>query len=239
MNNNEYQQPRREVNSQASGLSAFMSRVFGYMGVAVLVSAIVAVLAGVVFANQYFGFLAANRWFMWVLIIAELGLVMGSNFQANRNPTAGLVMLMGFAAVNGLMLSTIFIQYASATIFSAFFASAAIFGGMSFYGATTHRDLSRIGTQMGFALFGVIIVSLINLFLRSSIISFVFSFIIVGIFVVLTAWDTQRMRRVYEQYGNQVSLGGLAIQGALQLYLDFINIFINILQIFGYGGNRN
>lgn len=239
MNNNEYQQPRREVNSQASGLSAFMSKVFGYMGAAVLVSAVVAVLAGVVFANQYFGFLAANRWFMWVLIIAELGLVMGSSFQANRNPTAGLAMLMGFAAINGLMLSTIFIQYASATIFSAFFASAAIFGGMSFYGATTHRDLSRIGTQMGFALFGVIIVSLINLFLRSSIISFVFSFVIVGIFVVLTAWDTQRMRRVYEQYGNQVSLGGLAIQGALQLYLDFINIFINILQIFGYGGNRN
>lgn len=240
MNNNEYQQPRREVNVQASGLSAFMSRVFGYMGLAVLVSAVVAILAGVVYQKQYFSFLAANSWFMWVLIIAEFGLVIGSSFQARRSASAGLVMLLGFAAINGLMLSTIFLAYTSATIFSAFFASAAIFGGMAVYGMTTHRDLSRIGTQMIFALFGVIVVSLINMFLHSSVISYVFSFVIVGIFVVLTAWDTQRMRRIYEQYGNQVALGGLAIQGAFQLYLDFINIFIYVLQIFGFsGGNRN
>ncbi|KRL57414.1 MULTISPECIES: Bax inhibitor-1/YccA family protein [Furfurilactobacillus] len=239
MNNNEYQQPRREVNSQASGLSAFMSKVFGYMGGAVLISAIVAVLAGVVFQQQYFSFIAANRWFPIVLVVAEFGLVIGTSFKANRSAAAGLTMLFGFAAINGLMLSSIFLQYASATIFSAFFASAAIFGGMAFYGSTTHRDLTKIGTQAMFALIGILIVSLINIFLRSSFISFIFSFVIVAVFVVLTAWDTQRMRKIYEQYGNQISLSGLAVQGAFQLYLDFINIFIYILQIFGYGSNRN
>ncbi|MGV0167121.1 Bax inhibitor-1/YccA family protein [Furfurilactobacillus sp. WILCCON 0119] len=239
MNNNEYQQPRREVNVSASGLSAFMTKVFGYMGGAVLVSAIVALLAGKVFATQYFNFLSANHWFTWVLVIAEFGIVISSSFSAQQNESTGVARLMGFALVNGLMLSTIFLIYANATIMAAFVASAVIFGGMAVYGSTTHRDLTKIGTQMVFALIGVIVVSLINLWLRSSLISYVFSFVIVGIFVVLTAWDTQKMKRIYEQYGNQVDLGGLAAQGALQLYLDFINIFLYVLQIFGYGSNRD
>ena len=233
------EQQRKEVNTFAPDLSSFMTRVFGYMGLAVLVSAVTAIMAGVVFKTAYMSFLATHSWFSFLLIILEFALVFGTSFSVNRGLAKSLLLLFSFALVNGLMLSTIFMAYTTANIFSSFIAAAVIFGGMSIYGMITHRDLSRIGTQATFALFGVIVVTIINMFLKSSMVTYIFSYIIIAIFIILTAWDVQRMRQIYENYGSQYDINGLAVQGSLQLYLDFINIFLYVLEIFGFSNNRN
>jgi len=146
---------------------------------------------------------------------------------------------MVYAVVTGAVFSIYTLMYNNTSIAGAFVSSAAVFLTMATIGVTTKRDLTKIGTQASAALIGLIVAMLINIFLQSSLIAMIFSFVAVIIFAALTAWDTQRMKKMYLKYGDQVSTTGLAVNGALQLYLDFVNLFLQLLQIFGLFGGRD
>jgi FtsH-binding integral membrane protein len=146
--------------------------------------------------------------------------------------------LISFAVIEGLFFGIIVTAYTGADVTMAFVGAAAVFISMTAIGTVTKRDLSRIGTQALAALIGLVVVSIINIFLQSAMIQFVFSFIGVIIFTALTAWDAQKFKRLYVQTAGQVNENNLAMMGALQLYLDFINLFISLLNIFG-GFNKN
>jgi FtsH-binding integral membrane protein len=139
-----------------------------------------------------------------------------------------------FAALNGLSLGSIFLVYTSASIVKTFFITASTFGAMSIYGHTTKKDLTAAGSFAYMGLIGLVIASLINIFLRSAALDFAVSFIGVGVFTILTAYDTQKLKSIYyAMNGNTARAGNIAVYGALTLYLDFINLFIMLLHFFG------
>jgi FtsH-binding integral membrane protein len=139
-----------------------------------------------------------------------------------------------FAVFTGLSLGSIFLVYTSASIVKTFFITASTFGAMSIYGHTTRKDLTSLGSFAYMGLIGLVIASLINIFLRSAALDFAVSFIGVGIFTILTAYDTQKLKSIYyAMNGNTARAGNIAIYGALTLYLDFINLFIMLLHFFG------
>ena len=142
------------------------------------------------------------------------------------------------AIVYGVTFAFIAGIYTGQDIASAFVASATVFVVMAILGTATKKDLSRWGSYASAALIGLIVAMLINMFLKSSAANYIFSFIAVIIFTILTAWDAQRMKQIYENYSGQVSVDGLAVAGALALYLDFVNLFLQFLQIFGFS-DRN
>lgn len=216
-------------------VSSVMKRVYGKMTLGLLVTAITALLAASSMAYQ--NFLAANHWFQWVLVIAEFGIVIGISSGLNRlaSATASLLFYL-FAVVNGLMLCALLYVYSPTAIAKTFFITAGMFGAMSIYGYCTNRDLSRWGSLLFMALIGLIIASLANLFFHSSGLSTIISFAGVLIFVGLTAWDTQQIKTMASMM-PEASAGRLATLGALSLYLDFINLFLYLLRIFG--GNRD
>ncbi len=234
MNNFFSQEPqRREVNTDAIGLNRFLTRMYGNMALAVLVSALTAYLSMTTFRAVVFSFFAAHTGMVWLVLLLPIALSMGIGFSAQRNPVGSFIMLMATAVIYGFVFALIAGAYTGANIAAAFLSSAVIFVYLAIYGTVTKRDLSRAGSQASAALIALIIAMVINMFLQSPAITYIFSFIAVIIFVVLTAWDAQKMKNIYLQYGDQVSASGLAVMGALQLYLDFINLFIQLLQIFG------
>ena len=174
---------------------------------------------------------------MWIFIIAEFALVFGISGGINRMKSSTATMLFYlFAVVNGFMLSTIFLAYSITAIVKAFFITAGTFGAMTVYGYSTNRDLSRMGSLLFMALIGLIIASLVNIFLKSSGFDFIISILGVLIFVGLTAWDTQQIKTMISTMPG-ASAAKIATLGALSLYLDFINLFLYILRLFG--GNRD
>lgn len=225
-------EPRREVNVRA-GLNAFLGRMYGYMSLSVLVSAFVAYLTMVPFRAAVMGFTAAHTGMVWLILLLPIALSMGISFSATRNPVGSFVMLMVVAIIYGFEFSLISMAYTTANIAAAFLSSSVVFITMALMGTFTRRDLSRAGSHAFAALIALMIAYIINMFLRSAAITYVFSFVAVIIFTVLTAWDAQKMKAIYVNYGSETSIGGLAVLGALQLYLDFINLFISFLQIFG------
>lgn len=225
-------EPRREVNVRA-GLNAFLGRMYGYMSLSVLVSAFVAYLTMVPFRAAVMGFTAAHTGMVWLILLLPIALSMGISFSATRNPVGSFVMLMVVAIIYGFEFSLISMAYTTANIAAAFLSSSAVFITMALMGTFTRRDLSRAGSHAFAALIALMIAYIINMFLRSAAITYVFSFVAVIIFTVLTAWDAQKMKAIYVNYGSETSIGVLAVLGALQLYLDFINLFISFLQIFG------
>lgn len=225
------QSPRQEVNE--AGLNSFLTRMYGLMSLAVIVSAFVAYLTMVPFRQSTLMFAGQHSGMVWLILLLPIALSMGISFSATRNPVGSFVMLMVVAVIYGFEFSLISMAYTSANIAAAFLSSSFVFITMTLYGTITKRDLSRAGSHALAALIALVIASIINMFLRSAAITYVFSYIAVIIFVVLTAWDAQKMKAIYTNYGSQVSVGGLAVLGALQLYLDFINLFISLLQIFG------
>ena len=234
MNNFFSQEPqRREVNTDAIGLNRFLTRMYGNMALAVLVSALTAYLSMTTFRAVVFSFFAAHTGMVWLVLLLPIALSIGIGFSAQRNPVGSFIMLMATAVIYGFVFALIAGAYTGANIAAAFLSSAVIFVYLAIYGTVTKRDLSRAGSQASAALIALIIAMVINMFLQSPAITYIFSFIAVIIFVVLTAWDAQKMKNIYLQYGDQVSASGLAVMGALQLYLDFINLFIQLLQIFG------
>lgn len=233
MNNN----PEVYGNSNA-GLNSFFTKMYGYMSAAVAVSALTAFFGS--FSPTVIRFMS-NPIALFAVFGVQLVLAYSmSSLKSQRSPLISALGLFVFAGLEGLLFSGIFIVYTAQNITSAFVSAFVMFAVLSFMGSTTKKDLSGIGRQARAALIAFIIVSLINLFLQSPMITYVFSFIGLVIFAGLTAWDTQRLRQMYLQMGSQVNVNNLALMGALQLYLDFINIFIFLLNIFtGAGGNRD
>ena len=233
--NNYEQQPRETINTQV-GLNRFLTKMFGWMGLAVLVSALTAYL---MVTNGSASMMRGGGMLVGLIVWFILPFVISA--QSMKRPTVAFGGLMVYAVITGAVISSYAFVYTGAAMAQAFVSSAAVFLTMSVIGLTTKRDLSRIGTQATAALIGLIVAMVINLFLRSPMISLIFSFIAVIVFSVLTAWDTQKMQKLYLQYGDQVSVTGLAVTGALQLYLDFVNLFLQLLQIIGIfgGGSRD
>lgn len=236
MDNMNFSSPERRQVHDVSEVNGFLSKMYGYMGLSVLVSAITAFLTMTVFRAAVMQMPTA---LMWIILIVPLGLSMGISFRATRNPVAGFVMLMILAVIYGFEFALLAGFYTGTQISTAFLSSAAVFGAMAIFGTFTKRDLNNLGSYMGAALIGLLVAMIVNIFLRNSVASFVFSIIGVIIFTGLTAYDAQKMKSIYNNYGSQVPTNGLAVLGALQLYLDFINIFLFLLQILGMGNDRN
>jgi len=225
-----------------AGLRAYMIRVYNYMAMGVALTGVVAYatfnaavtetagrLALTPFGQAIYGGPAAI-----VLFIATLGLVFFISFRINRlQPATALLLFMGYAALLGLMLSSIFLAYTGTSITRVFFISAASFGALSLYGYTTQRDMSAMGSFLIMGLFGLIIAMLVNIFLKSTGLEFVISAGGVLIFAGLTAWDTQRIKEMYDVHDDGTISGRKAVMGALSLYLDFINLFLFLLRFMG------
>ena len=214
--------------SRAEQINTAMGRVYGHMSLAVLISMIVSYFVGtnpVLLAFFFTGFIK------WVVIFAPLAAIFGITFVLNSNPPKYIAQLMlyGFAALMGLSFATIFAVYQMGSIFTAFMGAAVLFGTMSFYGYFTKKSLDSLGSFLFVGLIAVVIASIINIFLASSLFSMVISAIAIIVFLGLTAYDTQKIREMVTYNDNGIA----EISGALTLYLDFINIFLSLLQLFG------
>jgi uncharacterized protein len=204
-----------------------ISQVYGWMGLALVVTGFVAMFTA---SNErLLLFIFSNAPVFWGLLIAEVLLVVYlSRVAATLSPAVATTTFLGYAAVNGLTLSMIFLVYTLTSIASTFFVTALTFGAMSIYGYTTKKDLTGIGNLALMALVGVIIATVVNMFLNSDTVAWIVSYLGVVIFIGLTAYDTQRIKRLIGQGGNNA-----AILGALVLYLDFVNMFLYLLRLFG------
>jgi FtsH-binding integral membrane protein len=227
-----------------AGLRAYMIRVYNYMASGVALTGVVAWFTfnaavvsdpnGAVTGLTSFGQALFSGPATIILFLATLGLVFYMSFRINRlQPSTALMLFMGYAALLGLMLSSVFLVYTGASITRTFFISAASFGALSLYGYTTQRDLSPIGSFLIMGLFGIILASLVNIWLGSQGLAFVISVVGVLIFAGLTAWDTQRIKEMYSAQDDGTVVGRKAVMGALALYLDFINLFLFLLRFLG------
>ena len=213
-----------------AGLRAHMLKVYNYMASGVLLTGIVAML----FANSGMAAQVMATPLRWVLIFAPLAFVMVMSFGMHKLSTAALqAMFWGFAIVMGLSMSSIFLVFSGESIARTFFVTAAAFAGLSLYGYTTKKNLSGFGTFLIMGVIGLLIASVVNIFLGSSTLQLVVSFLGVLIFAGLTAYDTQRIKSEYVHFAGHESIGKLAIMGALSLYLDFINMFQFLLSFLG------
>ena len=227
--------PRSDSIVQArTGLQTYMAQVYGWMTVGLLLTAFVAWYA----ANSaaVMELLFTNRIFLIGLVIAQLALVIVLSAMIQKLSAGVTTMLfMLYSALTGLTLSSIFIVYTAASIASTFVVTAGMFGAMSLYGYTTKRDLSGFGNMLFMALIGIVIASLVNFWLKSEALMWVVTYIGVIVFVGLTAYDTQKLKNMGEQIDTRdtSNLRKYSILGALTLYLDFINLFLMLLRIFG------
>ncbi|MCZ6610871.1 MAG: Bax inhibitor-1/YccA family protein [Alphaproteobacteria bacterium] len=213
------------------GLRAHMLRVYNYMASGVALTGIVAMLASSspTLMNAIFG-----TPLKWVVMLAPLAFVMVISFGINRlSLFASQALFWAFAAVMGLSLSVIFLIYTGESIARVFFITAASFGALSLWGYTTKRDISGWGAFLGIGLFGIIIAGVVNWFMQSSALQFAISVIGVLVFAGLTAYDTQKIKNEYSELHDQETSGKLAVMGALRLYLDFINLMMMLLRLFG------
>ena len=209
---------------------SLFQQVYAWMSVGLTVTAFAAYGAYVT------GWVQALLPFMLVLVLAELGVVMGLSFGISRMSAAvATAAFVGYALLNGLTLSVIFLVYTQSSIASTFFITAATFGCMSMYGYTTQRDLTSLRSFLFMGLIGLIVASLVNLFLQNELIYWILSYAGVAIFMGLTAYDTQKIKELSRVMGNQdsESFQKVAIMGALRLYLDFVNLFLYLLRLFG------
>ncbi|EFE22227.1 Bax inhibitor-1/YccA family protein [Edwardsiella tarda] len=222
------------VERAGSGLQAYMAQVYGWMCCGLLLTALVAWYAARTPALMELIF--ANKVVFFGLIIVQLGVVFVLSGMVNRlSGSAATGLFMFYSLLTGLTLSSIFIVYTYSSIASTFVVSAGMFGAMSLYGYTTKRDLSGMGSMLFMALIGLVLASLVNIWLKSSTLTWIVTYAGVLIFVGLTAYDTQKLRVMGEQIASDDRDGfrRYAIMGALTLYLDFINLFLMLLRIFG------
>ncbi|MFM5914079.1 MAG: Bax inhibitor-1 family protein [Chakrabartia godavariana] len=215
-----------------AGLRSYMLSVYNYMSSGVLLTGIVALLFASSGAAQNIMF--GPGILKWVIILSPLAFVMVMNFGLNRLSTAALqACFWGFATVMGLSMSTIFLVYTGASIAQTFFATAAAFAGLSLWGYTTKKDLSGFGTFLIMGVVGLLVASIINIFLQSGTMNLVISFVGVLLFAGLTAYDTQRIKSMYAYVAGTDMVGKTVIMGALSLYLDFVNMFQFLLSFMG------
>jgi FtsH-binding integral membrane protein len=213
-----------------AGLRSYMLSVYNYMASGVLLTGIIALL----FAGSGFAAQVMATPLRWLIVLAPLGFVMAMSFGLNRMKTGTLQLLFwAFAVAMGLSMSTIFLVYTGTSIAQTFFAVAAGFVGLSLYGYTTKRDLSGIGTFLIMGVVGLLVAMLINLFLQSSAMMLAISAIGVLLFAGLTAYDTQKIKSMYSYVQVSEMMGKVVIMGALNLYLDFVNMFMFLLSFMG------
>jgi FtsH-binding integral membrane protein len=215
-----------------AGLRSYMLSIYNYMASAVLLTGAVAML----FANSGLAYqvLGGPGPLKYIIMLAPLGFVMVLSYGINRLSTfAAQGLFWAFAAVMGLSLSSIFLVYTGASIAQTFFATAAAFAGLSLFGYTTKKDLSAFGTFLIMGVVGLLVAMVINMFLHSSAMNLIISFIGVLLFAGLTAYDTQKIKSLYFHVAGSDMVGKSVVMGALTLYLDFINMFTFLLQFMG------
>ena len=213
------------------GLREYMLGVYNYMAAGLAITGIVALLASqsMELMNMIHG-----TPLKWVVMLAPLGMVFYLSAKMNSmKASTAQSMFWLYAGLMGLSLSYILLAYTGESVARVFFITAGTFAGMSLYGYTTKRDLTGIGSFLFMGLIGIIIASIVNMFLQSSAMQFVISVVGVLVFVSLTAYDTQRIKNMYNELDGSEVAGKKAIMGALMLYLDFINLFIMMLHLFG------
>lgn len=221
------------AGGEATASQRFITKVYGWMSVALLTTAFVSYYT--VSNPQILRTVVQNTTIMMVLILAELGLVIALSAAINRlSPAMATALFFLYSALTGITLSVIFVIYTTESLASTFLVTAGTFGGMSIYGYATKRDLTSVGNLCFMGLFGIIIASFVNFFFSSSFLYTATTYIGVIVFVGLTAYDTQRIKRMgaFIVEGSEAERKG-AIIGALQLYLDFINLFLMLLRLFG------
>ncbi len=212
------------------GLRSYMLSIYNYMGSAVLLTGIVAIVAA------FSGFTASvlGTPLQWVIALAPLGFILAISFGLNKMSLGTLqVVFWSFAVAMGLSVSWIFLVYTGPSIAVTFFATAAAFAGLSLYGYTTKKNLSGMGSFLIMGVIGLIVASIINMFLQSGPLAFVISGLGVLIFAGLTAYDTQRLKNDYQHLRGTAFIGKAVILGATSLYLDFVNMFMFLLQFLG------
>ena len=250
----EFNKQSSTVRSSASeaiidqGLRAYMLKVYNYMASGVLLTGVISLLvfkfsggmnitlgpSGFNGLTDPFGELLFNSGFKWLVMLAPLGIVMYLSFGISKmSASKAQSTFWVFAALMGASLASIFIVYTQMSIARVFFITSGTFGAMSIYGYTTKRDLTKLGSFLMMGLFGIIIASLVNIFMKSTMMYFVISILGVLIFVGLTAYDTQKIKNMYMASDSGELMGKKAVMGALTLYLDFINLFIMLLRLFG------
>ena len=211
--------------AEAIRSASFINKVYGLMTLGLFLTAFIA------HSVFYYVPIETLARIMMPCIIAELIIVMVLSFAAAKlSPAAAFLCFVGYAALNGVSLSAIFYCYRMGSIAKAFFITGGTFGVMSLYGLVTKRDLTTFGNLLIMALLGLIIAGIVNIFLKSTAMEFVLSVLGVFIFVGLTAYDTQKIKQLNDA---GVTHGGIAVIAALSLYLDFINLFLYILRLFG------
>jgi FtsH-binding integral membrane protein len=213
-----------------AGLRSYMLSVYNYMASGVLLTGIISM----VFASSGFAAQVMATPLRWLIVLAPLGFVMAMSFGLNRMKTSTLQLLFwAFAVAMGLSMSTIFLVYTGTSIAQTFFAVSAGFLGLSLYGYTTKRDLSGMGTFLIMGVVGLLVAMLINLFLQSPAMMLAISAIGVLLFAGLTAYDTQKIKSMYAYVAGTEMQGKAVIMGALNLYLDFVNMFMFLLSFMG------
>jgi uncharacterized protein len=227
--------PIGQARQEASTI--FLAKVFNLMTLGLALTGIIAYIT----ANTGLAATIIGTPLFFVLIIAELGLVFYLSARVEKiQASTASALFIGYSVMNGLTLSVIFLAYTGSSIASTFFITAGMFGAMAIYGLVTKRDLSGLGSFLFMGLIGIIIASIVNIFLQSSSVHWAISFLGVLIFTGLTAYDVQKIKRIGEEgimaQGDEVVRKG-AVMGALALYLDFINLFLMLLRFFG--GSRN
>ncbi|MBV8121998.1 MAG: Bax inhibitor-1/YccA family protein [Alphaproteobacteria bacterium] len=229
-------QPRWTVRSADAlygvdvGLRDYMLRVYNYMASGLALTGIVAYVAA------YSGFYAsiARTPLIWLVILAPLGLVMLMSFGVQRMQASTLQLVFWlYSGLMGLSLAMVFLIFTGTSIARVFFITAGTFAAMSLYGYTTRRDLTQFGAFLFMGLIGIVIASLVNMFIASSALQFAISVIGVIVFTGLTAWDTQQIKEMYYEGDGSEIASKKAIMGALRLYLDFINLFMMLMQLMG------
>ena len=216
------------VYRSAAEINSAMLRVYNHMALAVITSMVVSFLVSTSPALMAFLF---TGWMKWIVIFAPLAAVFGVTIALNANPPKEIAVLLlhGFAAIMGLSFATIFVVFKLGSIVSAFFGAAVLFATMSLYGYFTKRSLEKMGQFMFVGLIAIVLASIVNVFIGSSVMQMVISALAVVIFLGLTAWDTQQIREIV----STDSSGTQEVTGALTLYLNFINIFLSLLNLFG------
>lgn len=217
--------------SMASYIARTMQRVFGKMCLGLLVTAFVSL--GIASSPSFVEAVFSSKALFWGLLIAQFGVVIWLSAGINKMSagTASLLFYL-YSALTGVTLTPIFFAYTGDSIVKTFFITAGTFGAMAAYGYVTKRDLSKLGSILVMALLGLVVVSLVNMFMHSDTLSWIISGVGVLIFVGITAWDVQQIKQMAMETSEQ-NVGKLAAIGALNLYLDFINLFLYLLRFFG------
>ena len=214
------------------GLRKYMISVYNNMFVALIISALTALFVSnsPALMNAIF-----NSPLRWIVMLAPIGFVLYFSFKiSSMSAQTAKNCLRAFSALMGLSLAPIFIIYTGASVVRCFFISASVFGAASLYGQTTKKDLTSMGSFLMMGLFGIIIASIVNIFMQSSVMQFAISILAVMIFTGLTAYDTQQLKNIYySAASNEETIKKTSVIGALRLYLDFINIFIHLLHLLG------